>query len=207
MKQEKEVTKFDPEQDITYNLNGIAKVVYYANFLKGDKHEKLFNHLKEDINVKWKHGVYNMYGKKVLTPRLLWAMRDEDGQVNEKYKVSDSGPWTDKVKKIKELIEKKIKRELGYAQLNYYRDGNDYIGWHSDRELEDGDIIASLSLGCSRRFLLRSKTDDTKEYEFLLKPGSLLVLNYACAKRDFKHCIPKEKSVTDSRINITFRNK
>jgi len=147
-----------------------------------------------------------MYGKEVLTPRLLWAMRDDNSKISKQYKVSDSSIWTEKVKQVKELIESKIERQLTYAQLNYYRNGNDYIGWHSDRELMEGDIIASLSLGTARRFLLRSKSDNTK-YEFVLKPGSLLIMNYACANTEFKHTVPKEKNLNGDRINITFRNK
>lgn len=198
--------KFTMDVDVDRRLSADARVQYYADFLTDAEQEILYRHLGEGGVVPWRHGVYNMYGRDVQTPRLLWAMRDDGAEVNAKYKVTDSSPWTPELEAIKVRIEEKVGRALTYAQLNNYRSGDDYIGWHSDRELQPGDVIASLSLGCARRFVLRSKADGTK-YEFRLRPGSLLVMNYECAKTEFKHTVPKEPKVREGRINVTFRNK
>ena len=100
---------------------------------------------------------------------------------------------------------------MNYAQLNYYRDGQDYIGWHSDSEVEKGDLIASISLGAERKFSLRHKdyktNDDIPKYNFKLGNGSLLIMDYNTANKYWKHCLPKMKNISDGRINITFRDK
>jgi alkylated DNA repair dioxygenase AlkB len=44
-----------------------------------------------------------------------------------------------------------------YVLINYYANGNNYIGYHSDdeRDLKSNGVIASLSLGASRDFCFK----------------------------------------------------
>ena len=48
---------------------------------------------------------------------------------------------------------------LGGIGLNYYRDGRDSVAPHRDRELRhlDDTLIAIVTLGAKRRFLIRPK--------------------------------------------------
>lgn len=110
----------------------------------------------------WVQGVYSMFGKPVNTPRLLWAMKDPGIDITKSYDVTDSSEWTSKLKAIKNKIETKLRKckfneKFIYAQINYYRNCHDYIGWHTDSEVYPGDLIASLSLGRPHRFVLRHK--------------------------------------------------
>jgi alkylated DNA repair dioxygenase AlkB len=90
--------------------------------------------------------------------------------------------------------------------INRYRTGGDYMGWHSDDEPELGPapVIASLSLGAERRFLLRLKADHAKKLEWRLAPGDLLVMRGEC-QRLAQHALPKMAGVAGERINLTFR--
>jgi len=90
--------------------------------------------------------------------------------------------------------------------LNYYEDGNQRIGWHSDRE-EIGRTtpIASISLGASREFQIRAK-EGLERTSILLKSGSLTIMENICQMK-YVHCIPKMANVTEGRINLTFRCK
>ena len=67
---------------------------------------------------------------------------------------------------------------------NYYRDGNDSVAWHADRELRDlaDTRIAIVTLGARRPFLVRPKGGGTSRD---VKPGSgdLLVMGGACQMR------------------------
>ncbi len=112
---------------------------------------------------------------------------------------------------MKETLEQIFETSLTYAQMNNYRDGTDYIGWHTDKEVQKGDSIYSISLGVERRFILREKNykevENPKKYEFTLGHGSLIILNRAASTVNFKHCVPKQTKINESRINITFRNK
>ena len=89
--------------------------------------------------------------------------------------------------------------------LNRYRDGKDSIGAHSDDEPELGDspTIASISLGVTRKFILKPKTGGT-DISYDLTHGSLLVMGGSC-QSEFKHLVPKDPSIKKERINLTFR--
>ena len=180
------------------------EIMYFPEFLDMNTAKELYSILKHEIP--WAQGSYKMFGKPVIAPRLLWAMGDN---VNGKYIVTGFTMWSNVVRALKELIEKAFDVTLSYAQLNYYRNGEDYIGWHRDKEVEEGDSIYSISLGVTRRFILRNNDYKTSpiKYEFHLLPGSLIVLNRYAANIGYKHTVPKEKRITHGRINITFRNK
>lgn len=94
---------------------------------------------------------------------------------------------------------------LGYNAVlcNLYRDGNDSVGLHADAEPEMGPVIASLSLGAERLFLLKPKKGPVAFSE-RLPSGSLLIMAGETQKR-FKHEVPKEPAITRPRINLTFR--
>ena len=91
---------------------------------------------------------------------------------------------------------------------NYYRSGSDSMGWHSDdeRELGPDPLIASVSLGGDRRFLLRHRQDrHAAKHEVTLEHGSLLVMDRG-VQSEWQHAIPKTQRKVLPRINLTFRN-
>lgn len=95
--------------------------------------------------------------------------------------------------------------KLGYnaALCNLYRDGKDSVGLHADAEPEMGRVIASVSLGVKRLFRLKRK-DGTVAFSQKLPSGSLLIMA-GDTQNHFRHEIPKERGVTQPRINLTFR--
>jgi alkylated DNA repair dioxygenase AlkB len=195
-----------PKTNKTIKLADGAVVKYYQNFVSKTDANKLYDGLKDTTD--WKHGVYKMFGKDVETPRVLHAMRDKDTDISDVYDVTGSTVWSKEVKSLKKKVEKETGHTFRYAQLNYYRDGNDYIGFHTDSEVQEGDIIASISLGVRRKFVFRHinyKTNDVEKYEMMLDHGSLLIMNEQAAKLHWKHSLPKMAKVRDGRINITFR--
>ena len=191
------------EKRMIIDIGQKSFIEYNPNFLNEKESQEYLNEL---LSIKeWQQGVYSMYGKEVKTPRLLWAMRENNFKVPKGYSVTGNNEFTPLINKLKKKVEEYTDTKLKYAQLNYYRDGNDYIGWHSDNEVIDGDIIASISLGAERKFSLKSK-DNTLKYDLNLKSGSLLTMDSNASKNLWKHSLPKMKT-NDLRINITFRNK
>ena len=85
---------------------------------------------------------------------------------------------------------------------NLYRDGNDSVGLHADNEPEMGPIIASVSLGAERLFRLRRNGGGIAFLERLCN-GSLLIMA-GHTQEQFKHEVPKEPSITQPRVNVTF---
>jgi len=112
---------------------------------------------------------------------------------------------------VKERIEKfyhantGIKLNFTVCILNYYKDGNDSISWHSDHEeLDRSTPIASVSLGASRQFLLRSTTQRDDRIWCTLENGSLMIMESLCQHR-YVHCVPRDDKCKSGRINLTFR--
>jgi len=90
-----------------------------------------------------------------------------------------ASPMTGLLNKIKANIEIKTGEQFNSVLVNYYRDGNDSNGWHSDDEPELGDnpTIASLSLGAPRDFHLRHKQYKELKHKMSLENGSLLMMS------------------------------
>ena len=95
--------------------------------------------------------------------------------------------------------------KLGHNAVlcNLYRDGNDSVGLHADAEPEMGPVIASISLGAGRLFRLK-RENGSVAFSERLPHGSPLVMAGDMQKL-FKHEVPKERGVTQPRINLTFR--
>lgn len=105
---------------------------------------------------------------------------------------------------IKGEIEKLIGTQYDYCLVHIYRDGEDSISWHNDKEALHSDI-SSISFGASRKFRFR-KINETKgwERELILNSGDVVHMKPGCQLR-YKHCVPVEKRVKQPRINLTFR--
>jgi 2OG-Fe(II) oxygenase superfamily len=88
---------------------------------------------------------------------------------------------------------------------NLYRDGSDSMGFHSDDEPELGPepIIASISLGARRRFVLRHRVS-RERWSWNLGAGDLLVMRNE-SQRDYAHAVPKTSRRIGPRMNLTFR--
>jgi alkylated DNA repair dioxygenase AlkB len=114
--------------------------------------------------------------------------------------------WTLTLARIRRDVEEASKATFNSLLLNYYRDGQDSMGYHADDEPELGKnpVIASVSFGGARRFLLKHKKSGEK-MTFELGHGSLLVMGGTC-QHYWIHCVPKTKLDVDERINLTFRN-
>jgi len=205
VKSRRQKTMKMPQSNCNLILQDNSLIDYYPNFLTPAESEALYQDLLAFPH--WTHGIYKMYGKSIPTPRLLSALGDED--VSNSYKVTSNYPFTDLTRQLKEKLEKSLDCKFRYAQMNYYRNGNDYIGFHCDSEVYEGDIIASISLGVKRRFVLRHKKwkeNSTDKVEFELLGGSLIVMK-GDMQDYWKHAVPKQPKVTESRINLTFRNR
>jgi alkylated DNA repair dioxygenase AlkB len=115
--------------------------------------------------------------------------------------------WIPPLLLIKERIEKVIELNFNSVLVNLYRNGKDYVSWHSDDEPELGNnpTIASVSLGETRRFQLRHKSNKNLDtVEIALNHGSLLIMK-GSTQHFWKHQVPKTSKLLKARINLTFR--
>ena len=176
---------------------------YWDDFLPPDAAAHLFIHLRSELS--WGSEQYKIYGKWVTAPRLVcWY---GDGGANYRYSGIDHfpKPWIPALIEIKQKIESNIPATFNSMLGNLYRDGNDSMGWHADKEKELGlsPLIASLSLGATRMFKIRHNRNK-RTLDIPLNAGSLLIMA-GDFQHNWRHSIPKTKIATGERINLTFR--
>jgi len=104
---------------------------------------------------------------------------------------------------IKAQLETKLQMHFNGVLANYYRNGKDSMGWHSDAERGLSPTIASISLGQTRRFLFKHRQSKCLQ-EVKLESGSLLLMQDELQKH-WLHCLPKQTKATQARVNLTFR--
>ena len=131
-----------------------------------------------------------MYDRIVAVPRLV------------------AGGWPtgkpEVVRRMAGCLSAHYGRRLPQITANLYRDGNDSVAWHGDRigRRHSDTVVAILSLGCTRRFLLRPDGGGPS-IAHDLRSGDLLVLGGTC-QRTWQHCVPKRASA-GPRISLMFR--
>lgn len=152
----------------------------------------------------WRQETVTVFGKRHLQPRLTaWH---GDRRYTYSGLALDPQPWTPLLLQVKAAVESASGHHFNSVLLNYYRDGRDSMGMHSDdeRELGPNPVIASVSLGEERPFILRHKrTGET--LRIVLPSGSLLVMAGA-TQHHWLHGINKSARKMGPRLNLTFRN-
>ena len=182
-----------------------AEVSHYPGFLRDAERQSIFNQLRD--TTPWEQHVVRLFGRSHPAPRLSAWYGDPGATYTYSGLRLSPQPWTPQLDRMRQRVSALTSKPFNSALLNYYRDGSDGMGWHSDDEPELGrdPCIASLSLGSERRFLLRHKTQSNlPTYEYLLGDGDLLIMDGE-TQHHWKHQIPKTRRPVGPRINITFR--
>lgn len=181
-----------------------AELIYLPTFFDKKESDKIFKTLLETIE--WKQEKIMMYGKELPLPRLsAWY-----GDNNKPYTYSgitlNPLPWTEELLIIKEKIETEAKVKFSSVLINRYRDGQDYVGWHTDAEKELGKnpIIGSVNFGATRKFQLRRIDDHKEKFELELKHGTFLVMS-GTTQHYWQHQVPRTAIKIGERLNLTFR--
>ena len=177
---------------------------FREHFLNSEEADLLFAQLLE--NTPWRQRVQTMYEKKVVTPRLTaWY-----GDSEKSYKLGggefEVNAWTPELLSLKSRIEEAFGYEFNLVLLNLYRDHNDSVAWHRDKESRYGDrpVIASLSLGQTRKFDFRKLNYHQSRHSIPLPHGSLLMMK-GDLQEHWEHRIAKSSKLMKERINLTFR--
>ena len=154
----------------------------------------------------WQQRLQRMYDKDVLTPRLTAWYGDPEVYDYAALTESKPNPWTPELLMIKNKVEPLSGVRFNSVLLNYYRDGNDSVAWHSDKEdvLGKNPVIASVSFGQVRSFDIRNKHNHAEKYSVRLEHGSFLLMK-AGLQQDWEHRTAKSIKPMRARVNLTFR--
>jgi alkylated DNA repair dioxygenase AlkB len=154
----------------------------------------------------WKQTVQKIYDKEVITPRLTAWYGDLGTDYSHPGRIANPTPWTPELLAIKKMVEPLAGTQFNSVLLNYYRDGNDSVAWHSDKEsiLGKHPVIASVSFGQVRSFDIRNKADHNEKYSVRLEHGSFLLMKSGLQEH-WEHRIAKLLKPMKARVNLTFR--
>ncbi len=178
-------------------------LTYFPSFLN-EKEIAIYTQFITE-KIQFEQGEISIFGKKHPIPRLESFHSKENQTYSYSGKVLAAKPFTNELNLLCERIENTVKSNFNCVLINYYRDGLDSNGWHADNEKELGEnpVIASLSLGETRRFDLKHQFEAEK-FSILLHSGDLLLMDNQIQKF-YKHQIAKSKKIMNPRINLTFR--
>lgn len=194
-----------------YKIGPNSSVLYQEKFISN--HEEIFNILKEYMPTE-KHKVM-IFGSLVEIPRLQLCYGKSYNFSGTTSNAIDQGEMPIVIQNLLQIINnhymltKQTNKPIyNMCLVNFYRNGDEYIGYHSDdeKQIKNNTPIYSITLGATRKFKLKSKKEDDNLFDLDLEPvsGSLLIMDGDCQKTH-KHSVPKQKNINDMRINLTFR--
>ena len=182
-------------------MDGSAQ--YLPELMSAEESISLFNQLQKSL--RWDADQVMMFGKLVTTRRkVAWIGDPECAYTYSGVKKSPQA-WTPELLSIKTQLEELTQTEFNSCLLNFYHDGNDGMGWHSDDEkmLEKNGAIASLSFGAERKFAFKHK-QSKQTVSLALAHGSLLVMKDT-TQANWLHRLPPTTKISTPRVNLTFR--
>ncbi|MDJ0655030.1 MAG: alpha-ketoglutarate-dependent dioxygenase AlkB [Xanthomonadales bacterium] len=182
-----------------------AELHWWPAAVAPDLADRWMEALQSDIG--WQEERLTLFGRQVLAPRLIAWHGDPDSRYRYSGVVHHPRPWTPLLSEIRDAVQQLASESFNSVLLNFYRHGQDSMGWHADDEPELGPepVIASLSLGQARRMRFRRRRDHSDTHELVLSHGSLLVMS-GQTQANWHHAIPKTRRAPGPRINLTFRH-
>ena len=155
-------------------------------------HGALFDRLLD--SAPWQQRTRRMWDDEVLEPRLVAAW--PTGAV-----------LPPEVRELTAPLSERYGVVFDSCLVNLYRDGSDAVAWHADtvRKTMRDPLVATVSLGARRSFLLRPATGGAVRRRYAPGEGDLIVMGGAC-QHDWHHTVPREKSASGARMSITLRH-
>ncbi len=142
----------------------------------------------------WRARTVTMYGNLLDEPRLV---AEFDG--------ADDRRLPPRVSELAAALADHYGRRFDVVTAALYRDGRDSVAWHGDRIARhiDEPVVAVVSLGAPRRFLLRPLGGGAS-LAFTPRGGDVFVMGGSC-QRTWQHSVPKCRAA-GPRISLMFRD-
>ncbi|KAG6969402.1 hypothetical protein JG687_00003248 [Phytophthora cactorum] len=166
------------------------------------------------------HDTIMMFGKPAKLPRFQQLCGEMgsyrySGKTFEAQKKYPPG-LRHAVKEMQRIVEDPTTQHtrLTGGLVNWYENGDHYIGPHADdeRDMIACSPIVALSLGATRRFVFTKKTSKSApqgdeavaRMELQMEDGDLMVMG-GTTQRTHKHAVPKMSRCREPRISVTLR--
>lgn len=154
----------------------------------------------------WRQETITIFAKSYPQPRLTAWIGIGLSAASRYSSEIPATPWWDEAESLRQRCAKLCNTPFNSVLVNQYRNGQDGMGMHADDEpiLGPQPVIASLSLGQTRKLLCKHRFDTSRKLDIPMRHGSLMVMagNFQHA---WKHGVPKSKKSMQPRMNLTFR--
>lgn len=173
-------------------------------WLSASRADALMAGLREGLD--WEVHRIRMFGRMVDSPRLSSWIGDPEASYVYSGIRFEPRPWHPSLLELRWDLQDALGVDFNSVLANRYRDGRDAMGWHSDDERELGPcpVIASISLGATRRFAFKHRREPVRKLGLELAHGSLLVMR-GDTQANYRHALPRTARAVSDRINLTFR--
>lgn len=197
---------FAPEaQDNLLPYDGVVE--NYGLILDADECQQYFDYFHQFLA--WQQDEVMLYGQYFKTDRKVAWYGDADYQYYYSGMQKQAQYWNPLLIMLKQQIEYMTEHSFNSCLANLYAHGKQGMGWHSDNEaslrsIEHETVIASLSLGASRKFRFKHKIT-AETVDLPLQSGQLIVMK-GQTQQYWKHMLAKSSKIIEPRINLTFRH-
>ena len=181
-----------------------ASLLMDPAWLPASRADALLAELREGLD--WEVHRIRMFGRLVDSPRLSSWIGDPEASYVYSGIRFEPRPWHPSLLQLRRELQALLGVDFNSVLANRYRDGRDAMGWHSDDERELGvcPVIASISLGATRRFAFKHRREPARKLRLDLAHGSLLVMR-GDTQSNYRHALPRTARAVSDRINLTFR--
>lgn len=181
-----------------------ADIAFDPGWLYPAEADRLQQGLRQQIA--WENHRIRLFGREHDSPRLSCWIGDPGTAYRYSGTLFEPHPWPSLLHPLRDRLREELDVAFNSLLANLYRDGRDCMGWHSDAEPELGvePVIASVSLGATRRFMLKHRRDPQRKLAIELPHGSLLVMT-GTTQANYRHALPRTARPIGERINLTFR--
>jgi len=195
-------------QSVTFQtipLNVAARIeMTKENIFALKESQELLEHIM--TSTPWEQEQIQMYGTTYSEPRLTAWFGDTNCNYSTHGISRNVLPWTKDLLKIKSRVEEICEFTFNNILLNYYRNGDDYMGFHDEQNVQASKgKIAYLSLGNDRNFIIKHRNND-EVHTLKIFNGSLLVMHGEDTAKNYIYSVPKARSSCGPRVNLILRN-
>jgi alkylated DNA repair dioxygenase AlkB len=173
-----------------------GRISYAPAFVDAETAEAWFVEIR--TGVQWRAERRMMYDREVDVPRLVGHFQLDPPPESVPHAICDAA----------RRVTEHVREPFNSVGLNLYRHGRDSVAPHNDHlnEIRKGYSIALISLGATRRMLIRAKEPPRRVMHVDLEPGSLFVMSYE-TQLHYTHGVPKTPAAVGERISLAFRVK
>jgi alkylated DNA repair dioxygenase AlkB len=150
-------------------------------------------------SARWQQRTVRMWDRSLPEPRLTAGWSTDATEVD-----GDTPPVLGTMCR---LLSDRYAVDFNRVWVNLYRDGRDSVAWHGDRNrlVITRPLVATVSLGARRRFVLRRRGTTRAAHTLHPGLGDLVVMGGEC-QAEWEHTVPKTAKPVGARMSVTIRH-